>query len=301
MINFFTYIVPILEMSIFQMFYYFCFWSVFGWFLEVIVRSVETGGFENRGFLNGAFCPIYGFGVLGVIIFFRDLIDHEILLFFSSAIICTALEWLVGKLLLVVFNTRWWDYSHYKLKSPDGLISLPATLLWGFGCVGMMKFAQPLVAKGVSYIPIKLGIGLIFFIMAVIIVDIVDTVNEIRELSYNLGKLKELANLLHNSSVSMGEKVSDTTLNLKSKYDEHIVQYNLLVKEIKNYRITKAFPNMEHQKYKIRPYTLKELPLSIKEKVSDTVANAKDKVWDTKEKISYKVSDVKEKIYNIKK
>lgn len=305
MINFFIHVIPFLEMSLFQMFYYFCFWSVFGWFLEVIVRSVETGGFENRGFLNGAFCPIYGFGVLGVIIFFRNLVNHEVLLFFSSAIICTTLEWLVGKLLLVVFNTRWWDYSHYKFKSPDGLISLPATLLWGFGCVGMMKFAQPLVAKAVSYIPIKLGIALIFFIMAMLIVDIIDTVSEIRELSYNLGKLKELANLLHNSSVSMGEKVSDTTLSLKSKYDEHIVQYNLLVKEIKGYRITKAFPNMEHQKYKIRPNALKEIPLSIKEKVSDTVATAKekvsDKVWDTKEKISYKVSDVKEKIYNIRK
>jgi uncharacterized membrane protein len=274
---------------------------VFGWFLEVIVRSVETGGFENRGFLNGAFCPIYGFGVLGIIILFRGLVDHEVALFFCSAIVCTTLEWLVGRLLLMVFNTRWWDYSHYKVKSPDGLISLPATLLWGFGCVIMMKFAQPTIARAVSYIPVKMGTVLIFIILTLIVVDIIDTLAEIRELSANLGKLRELANLMNTSSISVGEKVSDTTLKLKTKYDEQVVQYNLLVKEIKSYRLTKAFPNMEHQKYKIRPSALKELPLSIKEKVTDTVSNAReivtDKVYDTKEKII----TVKEKISNIKK
>lgn len=301
MVNFFIRIVPYLGMSLFQTFYYFCFWSVFGWFLEVVVRSIETGGFENRGFLNGAFCPIYGFGVLGVIVLFRGLVDHEVLLFFASATVCTALEWLVGKLLLVAFNTRWWDYSHYRFSSPDKLISLGPTLLWGFGCVGMMKFAQPMVARAVDHIPVMPGIILIFFILAMLIVDVVDTVSEIRKLSYNLGKVKELATLFHNSSISVGEKVSDTTLNLKSKYEEQVVQYNLLVKEIKSSRLTRAFPNMEHLKYKIRPYTLKEIPLSIKEKVTDTVATAKekvsDKVYDTKERLS----TVREKISNIRK
>lgn len=301
MVHFFTHMIPFFQMSLFQMFYYFFFWSVFGWFLEVIVRSVETGAFENRGFLNGAFCPIYGFGVLGVIVLFRGLVPHEVLLFFSSAIICTALEWIVGKLLLVLFNTRWWDYSHYKIKSPDGLISLPATLLWGFGCVIMMKFAQPLVVKAVGYIPVKLGIVLIFLIFSMIVVDILVTINEVQELSYNLGKLQELADFFHNSSVMVGEKVSDTTLNLKSKYDKQVVQYNLLVKEIKSSRITKAFPNMEHLKYKVRPYTLKEIPLTIKEKVYDAKENAMEKIYDAKENAMEKIYDAKEKISNIRK
>lgn len=301
MVQFFTHMIPFFEMSLFQMFYYFCFWSVFGWFLEVVVRSVETGDFENRGFLNGAFCPIYGFGVLGVIVLFRGLVNHEVLLFFSSAIICTALEWIVGKLLLILFNTRWWDYSHYKIKSSDGLISLASTLLWGFGCVLMMKFAQPLVVKAVGYIPIKLGIVLILLIFSMIVVDIVVSVNEVQELSYNLGKLQELADFFHNSSIAVGEKVSDTTLNLKSKYDQQVVQYNLLVKEIKSSRITRAFPNMEHLKYKIRPYNLKEIPISIKEKVSDKVFDAKEKISDVKENAIEKIFDAREKISNIRK
>ncbi|MGN1411540.1 MAG: hypothetical protein ACI4WH_03395 [Oscillospiraceae bacterium] len=301
MVDFFINTLPFFEMSLFEMFYYFCFWSVFGWFFEVILRSVETGGFENRGFLNGAFCPIYGFGVLGVIIMFRDLVDYPVIMFFSSAILCTALEWLVGRLLLLAFNTRWWDYSNYKIHSPDGLISLPATLFWGIGCVLMMKFAQPMVVKAVSYIPIKLGIILIFIILAIIIVDIVVTINEVQQLSYNLGKLQELADFLHNSSISMGEKVSDKTLCIKSKYDETVVQYNLLVKEVKDARLTKAFPNLEYQKYKIRPRNLKEIPLTIKEKVSDTVYNTKERFNSAKELVSDKVSNAKEKLENIRK
>lgn len=300
MVDFFTNILPFFQMSFFQMFYYFCFWSVFGWFFEVILRSIETGGFENRGFLNGAFCPIYGFGVLGVVIMFRGLIEHPIIMFLSSAILCTTLEWLVGRLLLVVFNTRWWDYSNYKIHSPDCLISLPATLFWGFGCVGMMKFAQPVIIKAVDYIPIKLGIILIFFILAIIIIDIVVTINEVQQLSYNLGKLQELANFLHSSSISVGEKVSDKTLSIKTKYDEQVVQYNLLVKEIKDARLTKAFPNMEYQKYKIRPKNLREIPISIKEKVSDTVSNTKDKINNAREKVSDTVSNTKDKLNTVK-
>lgn len=297
MIEFFIHVLPFFKMSLFQMFYYFCFWSVFGWFFEVILRSVETGGFENRGFLNGAFCPIYGLGVLGVIIMFRNLMDRPIVMFFSSAILCTSLEWLVGRLLLHAFNTRWWDYSNYKVHSPDGLISLPATLFWGFGCVGMMKFAQPMVAKAVGYIPIRLGIALIFLIFAIIIVDLIVTVNEVQQLSYNLGKLQELANFLHSSSVSMGEKLSDTTLSVKSKYEENAVQYNLLVKEIKTSRLVRAFPRMEYLKYRIKPSNLKEISTNIKEKittkVSDTKERITDKMYDTREKIQNKFENIR--------
>ncbi|HCR72991.1 MAG TPA: hypothetical protein DIW26_00840, partial [Ruminococcus sp.] len=52
-------------MTIFEMYYYFWFWSIFGWVMEVVDRTLETGGFENRGFMNGPYCPIYGFGVIG--------------------------------------------------------------------------------------------------------------------------------------------------------------------------------------------------------------------------------------------
>ena len=289
MILFFTKSLPFFDISLFQMFYFFCFWSVFGWFLEVIVRSIETGGFENRGFLNGAFCPIYGFGVLGVTTLLRSFVEKEALMFILSALICTVLEWLVGRLLLSVFHTRWWDYSNYKFHSPDGLISLESTLFWGIACVSLLKVLQPMVSKAVSYIPIKFGIVMIFVILTIIIIDIIVTVNEVRKLSYNLGKLQTIGDILDVSSQSVGKKIANNTLNLKSKYDEQVVQYNLLVKEIKSSRLAKAFPNMEYQKNKkIKPSLLKELPTmvsnAVKDKLQETTETVIDKIYISKEK-----------------
>ena len=106
MILFFTKSLPFFDISLFQMFYFFCFWSVFGWFLEVIVRSVETGGFENRGFLNGAFCPIYGFGAIIMFIFLERLQNKPIILFIVSVIVLTAWEYIVGVLLEKIFKTK---------------------------------------------------------------------------------------------------------------------------------------------------------------------------------------------------
>ena len=43
---------------------FFVIYAFFGWCLEVVYQAVEHGKFINRGFLNGPYCPIYGFGVI---------------------------------------------------------------------------------------------------------------------------------------------------------------------------------------------------------------------------------------------
>ena len=42
-------------------------YAVLGWCIEVVVMAIHTGRFNNRGFLNGPLCPIYGYGVLIVL------------------------------------------------------------------------------------------------------------------------------------------------------------------------------------------------------------------------------------------
>ena len=42
-------------------------YSVAGWVYESIICSLDHGKFINRGFLNGPYCPIYGFGALLVL------------------------------------------------------------------------------------------------------------------------------------------------------------------------------------------------------------------------------------------
>ncbi len=66
---------------------YFAFYSFVGWFCETIYCSVAKKKVINRGFLNGPFCPIYGFGALILILTLSGLKNQVFLLFFSSSII----------------------------------------------------------------------------------------------------------------------------------------------------------------------------------------------------------------------
>jgi len=43
-------------------FLWFYFYSIIGWIYDTSVRSVPARRYINGGFLNGPYCPIYGFG-----------------------------------------------------------------------------------------------------------------------------------------------------------------------------------------------------------------------------------------------
>ncbi|MCR5735879.1 MAG: putative ABC transporter permease, partial [Lachnospiraceae bacterium] len=49
-------------------FWYFIIYSLIGWMIEVVFHAVTQGKIVNRGFLNGPICPVYGSGVLMVLI-----------------------------------------------------------------------------------------------------------------------------------------------------------------------------------------------------------------------------------------
>ena len=90
--------------SLYQVFAYFLIYSCLGWCLEVIYAAVTTGKLINRGFLNGPVCPIYGFGVVTVILLLTPLQDHLAVLFFGSMLLTTVLEFLTGWVLERVFH-----------------------------------------------------------------------------------------------------------------------------------------------------------------------------------------------------
>ena len=52
---------------------YFIIYSFVGWLVEVIFQAVTKGKIVNRGFLNGPVCPIYGFGMVAVLLFFNHI------------------------------------------------------------------------------------------------------------------------------------------------------------------------------------------------------------------------------------
>lgn len=246
--------------TLFQWFYFFCWWSLFGWFLEVIVRTLETGGFENRGFLNGPFCPIYGFGVSMIFKFFSPIQSHLLLLYIASAIMCSSFELFVGILMQKLFHAKWWDYSTEKFNF-KGFICLRITLLWGVGSVMVLRIVNPVIMKGIDHIPHTFGNILAGFIMLIVITDLAATLCDIRNFNKRLKQVDYIAKLLHDKSIALGENISDEVLVLNNKYEK-------LSDQIKSSRLVRAFPTMIPLKYAKTFKSIKN-PLSNKFSLSE--------------------------------
>ena len=67
--------------SLFNMAYFFVIYAFIGWILETVSASWEERRFINRGFLNGPFCPIYGFGALLLLLVLHPVMNNICLLF----------------------------------------------------------------------------------------------------------------------------------------------------------------------------------------------------------------------------
>ena len=52
----------------YNLLFYFMIYSFAGWCGEVVFATIRHGRFVNRGMLHGAYCPIYGFGLIIVIV-----------------------------------------------------------------------------------------------------------------------------------------------------------------------------------------------------------------------------------------
>ncbi len=230
------------QWTVYEMFYYFLLYSTIGWFVEVVYMTLETGEFQNRGFLNGPICPIYGFGMVMIIIVLTP-IQSPVLLYFVSAVICTTWELIVGIFMEKVFNNTWWDYSHERFNF-KGYICLKVSLLWGLGCLIVMKIFHPMMEKVISYIPHDVGlvVGWAFFIY--IIFDSVISLCAVIRLNEKLRQLDSIQRKLRAASETIGGTVSGEVIELKAKYDRLVEK-----KDVWQERLLTAFPELHSNKY----------------------------------------------------
>ena len=138
-------------------------YSYLGWCLEVVFCSVTTGKFVNRGFLNGAACPIYGLGA-GILIFsLAPIQDNLLLLYLGSVVIGSLLELIVGFLMKRFFHMTWWDYSD-ELFNVGGYICLKFSLAWGVAGILLIRVIHPLITDLILMLPaMLLNILLVMF------------------------------------------------------------------------------------------------------------------------------------------
>lgn len=135
--------------SLTDMALYFFMYSFCGWLMETVLCSFQEKRFINRGFLNGPFCPIYGCGIVLILIFLlpvRDGIDRlwvaVPVIFAAGAFLASVVEYGTSWLMEKLFHARWWDYSHYRFNL-NGRICLLISLAWGGLATGFVYLIQP--------------------------------------------------------------------------------------------------------------------------------------------------------------
>lgn len=170
---------------------YFTIYSFLGWVCETTYCSIGQRKFVNRGFLNGPFCPIYGFGALAVITILSPFVDNIPLLFITSIIVTSVLEYVTSFILEKMFNMSWWDYSNYKFNI-NGRVCLQNSLMFGLLSLFVMLILHPAVKDFVADINTKIAFAISVLLGAYFIVDTFITTATIIHLNERLEKLHAL-------------------------------------------------------------------------------------------------------------
>ncbi len=232
--------------------WYFVIYAFLGWCLEVVFHVVQTGKFVNRGFLNGPVCPIYGFGVVLVVLCLTPLNHSLLLLFIGSVILTSLLEFAAGFILEKAFHTKWWDYSDQPFHI-KGYICLKFSLSWGVASVFVMRLVHPMIEKLVGWVPHFISIPLLCLVLALFLADAVATVVAVRQMDKRLRLIHEIGRKLRSQSDAIGKNITADTRRLLQAKEKLDAQSKAMER-----RLLKAFPNLQSKRYEQELEALRE-------------------------------------------
>lgn len=261
--------------TFYEVIWIFIIYAFIGWCSEVSYAALDRGIFVNRGFLNGPYCPIYGCGVLIVVVLLTPLKKNLLILYLGSFLLTSVLEFITGFVMEKVFHNKWWDYSN-KPFNIMGYVCLKFSIFWGLACTFIMLIIHPIIYGFIRLIPHIVGVVLLVIIMTGFIIDVVVTVSTIVKFNRRLKVMDDIAEKIKVLSNQIGENIyenveealeksaefkeehaekieekkeklataADETKekleNLRHKYDELLSKRNAV-----SSRLMKAFPDMK--------------------------------------------------------
>ena len=193
---------------------YVCFFFIyafFGWVIEVIYHVVRDGAFVNRGFLNGPICPIYGYGMVLVVLFLWPIRDNPFMVFAGALIFASLLELFGGFALFKLFKIRWWDYSGEKFNI-GGYVCPKFSLIWGAGGFLIIKLVHPLIQGIVEVLPYGLTWALLSGFILIMAADFAVTLRTVLGIRSEIIELERITKRMREFSDALGQEISDETL-----------------------------------------------------------------------------------------
>lgn len=194
-------------------------YSFLGWCVEVAFVATTLGKVLNRGFLNGPVCPIYGCGMLLVLIVLHPVSDNIFLLFLGGMVICSAIELFGGWILDKLFHMRWWDYSDRPFNV-GGYICLSFSIMWGLAVVFAVKLVHTPIMAVLQRIPDTLQIVFIILFGIILIIDMVVTLKHLIGIRKNLGQLEWFAEQLHGVGDQLKDVVGNSAIGVTEKAEQ---------------------------------------------------------------------------------
>lgn len=208
-----------MPVSFYEVAWIFVIYAFLGWCTEVAYAALDTGKFVNRGFLNGPVCPVYGCGVLVVIVVLTPLKENFLILFAGSFLLTSIIEFITGFLLEKLFHNQWWDYSneHFNIC---GYVCLKFSILWGIACTLIMDVIHPSIYKVIKIVPKLPGTIILVILCIAFAVDLIITVSTILKFNAHLKMLDELAVKLKVVSDEIGENIYEGVTTVIEKSEE---------------------------------------------------------------------------------
>ena len=218
--------------------FFFVIYSIAGWIIEVVFHAVVKGVIVNRGFLNGPVCPVYGFGMISVILIYNLIgSDNTFVVFLEGVVFTTLIELIAGFILDKCFHARWWDYSKMPLNL-NGYICAGFSLIWGLAVVFVVKLVHVFIYNVTSgLIPEKIGWPILIAVCAVYILDATVTVLTLIGLNKKLEELDRISASIKRVSDKMTDNFGNTSLKVTQKAQESAVQASLAKAELRDARL----------------------------------------------------------------
>lgn len=212
--------------------YWFFLYGCIGWCVEVVYAAVKEHKLVNRGFLCGPICPIYGFGMVGLVYSIQliPLPDSgsmsAVSIFFIGMVLTTAIELVGGWVLYKLYHIRWWDYSKMKYNL-GGYICPQFSLLWGLGSVLMIKVVHPLLARGSNPMPFRVMLILDIVLLIIFVVDVIVSTAAAIGLNKYLSEIDELRARLRVTSDKLTTVLGTGAMTADTVLDEQKLQLAL--------------------------------------------------------------------------
>ena len=234
-----------------ELLWIFFLYAFLGWCVEVIFHVVSQGKFINRGFLSGPVCPIYGFGVLAVVLCLEPVKGNLLVLFIGSILLTSVLEFITGFVLEKFFKDKWWDYSDRPFNI-CGYVCLEFSLAWGLACVLVVKAVHPAVLRFIHLIPHTAGIVLLCVFGAMFAVDIATTLSSAMKLRHKLIFAERTEKGIRRFSEGIGDILTDGTLATMVKLEEgkEFAERQRERLTSGQLRLLRAFPRLKEGRYK---------------------------------------------------